>query len=208
MFGFAHCPICKQPIHHPLLKPITQPIWDLFDEVKRKAVLRLSYMGLSNCDDVTIQGKLFFNDVEGYAMDRLAYYLCYKCQKPYFGGEKQCVVAAPEKFDPEELICGGCAPGGSEQNCPKHGRDYLEYKCRYCCSIAVWFCFGTTHFCEDCHNDFSRLQGLAKENLPQCPVAPRATKLEASECPLKLTHPPTGEEFALGCGICRNARLF
>ena len=117
--------------------------------------------------------------------DRFAYYLCHKCKKPYFGGEKQCAVAAPEDFDPEELvsppplppslpppnlllplytlpslslspssslptsflfcfftfykICGGCAPGAAEQNCSKHGRDYLEYKCRYCCSIAIWY---------------------------------------------------------------------
>jgi hypothetical protein len=38
--------------------------------------------------------------------------------------------------------------------CPKHGTDYLEYKCRYCCSVAVFFCFGTTHFCNACHDDF------------------------------------------------------
>jgi len=143
-------------------------------------------------------------------MDRFAYYLCHKCKKPYFGGEKQCAVAAPENFDPEELICGGCAPGAAEQNCSKHGRDYLEYKCRYCCSIAIWFCFGTTHFCEECHSAFSELQDREKDTLPQCPVAPRAVKIENGEgkCPLGIDHPPTGEEFALGCGICRNARMF
>jgi len=199
--------VCKRKITSALLKSFTQPIWDLYDEVKRKAMLRLEFMGLARCEELTTPGKLFYNNVEGYAMDRLAYYMCHKCKKPYFGGEKQCAVAAPEEFDAEELICGGCAPGSSEQNCPKHGRDYLEYKCRYCCSIAVWFCFGTTHFCEECHNDFSRLQNLAKEDLPQCPVGPRAAKLEG-ECPLRIEHPATGDEFALGCGICRNARLF
>ena len=29
------------------------------------------------------------------------------------------------------------------------GRDF---KCKYCCSIALFFCWGTTHFCNDCHN--------------------------------------------------------
>jgi len=48
---------------------------------------------------------------------------------------------------------------------------------------------------------------MGKDDLPQCPVGPKAAKLDG-ECPLRLQHPPTGEEFALGCGICRNARLF
>ena len=25
--------------------------------------------------------------------------------------------------------------------------SYLLFQCRYCCSVAVFFCFGTTHFC-------------------------------------------------------------
>jgi len=29
-----------------------------------------------------------------------------------------------------------------------------------------------------------------------------------TECPIGGNHPPTGEEFALGCGVCRNAQTF
>jgi E3 ubiquitin-protein ligase MYCBP2 len=32
--------------------------------------------------------------------------------------------------------------------------------------------------------------------------------MEGEECPLHIKHPPTGEEFALGCGVCRNAHTF
>ena len=92
--------------------------------------------------------------------------------------------------------------------CPKHGTDYLEYKCRYCCSVAVFFCFGTTHFCNACHDDFQRVANLPKSELPQCPVGPRSVQLDGEECPLHVKHPPTGEEFALGCGVCRNAHTF
>ena len=60
--------------------------------------------------------------------------------------------------------------------CPKHGTDYLEYKCRYCCSVAVFFCFGTTHFCNACHDDFQRVANIPKAELPQCPVAPKVHK--------------------------------
>jgi len=194
------------------LKSLTGPIWDLYEDVKNKALVRIEYMGLQNQDEITKPGKPFYQDPVGYAIDRLCYYMCSKCKKPYFGGERQCVVAAaaPEdRFNPDELVCGGCIPGSSEQNCSKHGKDFLEYKCRYCCSVAVWFCFGTTHFCEPCHQDFSRLQNMPKQDLPVCPAGPKATKLPAgAECPLFIEHPPTGEEFALGCGVCRNARTF
>ena len=44
--------------------------------------------------------------------------------------------------------------------------------------------------------------------MPQCPVGPKSQQLETDECPLHVNHPPTGEEFALGCGICRNAHTF
>ena len=79
---------------------------------------------------------------------------------------------------------------------------------RYCCSVAVYFCFGTTHFCTPCHDDFVRLRSLSKDSLPQCPVGPKSTQLEGT-CPLGLDdHPATGEEFALGCGVCRNVQTF
>lgn len=39
---------------------------------------------------------------------------------------------------------------------------------------------------------------------PKCEQLPGT----ADECPLHVLHPPTGEEFALGCGVCRNAHTF
>ena len=114
-------------------------------------------------------------------------------------GERDCGAAAggDGSFDPKELICPSCAAGdaaqvrlapprlkkhhGAEaapQICPKHGTDFLEYKCRYCCSVAVWFCFGTTHFCEPCHNAHSQLIQMAQQVSPPPPppiAAGRAT---------------------------------
>lgn len=135
--------------------------------------------------------------------------------------------------------------------CPKHGSDFIEYKCRFCCSVAVFFCFGTTHFCNPCHDAHSRCTRAKKEDMPQCPVSQERTaaccrlwlacvaqfpsnsssrslligwplafaygalqcgpvlkQLEGSECPLHVVHPPTGEEFCLGCGVCRKAQTF
>ena len=108
-------------------------------------------------------------------MDRYAYYVCFKCGKAYFGGEARCDLEAggADTYNPEELVCGGCSDVSQAQMCPKHGTDYLEYKCRYCCSVAVFFCFGTTHFCNACHDDFQRVANIPKPELPQCPVAPK-----------------------------------
>ena len=59
-------------------------------------------------------------------------------QAPYFGGERACRAAGNDvDFDPSELLCGGCAPHSADAVCPKHGTDFVEFKCRFCCSIAV-----------------------------------------------------------------------
>ncbi|KAG9492132.1 hypothetical protein GDO78_000574 [Eleutherodactylus coqui] len=209
-FGFMSCPICKNKINHSVLKDLLDPIRDLYEDVRRKALMRLEYEGLHKSDAITTPGVRFYNDPASYAMNRYAYYVCYKCKKAYFGGEARCDAEAGQgdDYDPRELICGACSDVSRAQMCPKHGTDFLEYKCRYCCSVAVFFCFGTTHFCNACHDDFQRMTSILKEELPHCPAGPKGKQLEGTECPLHVVHPPTGEEFALGCGVCRNAHTF
>lgn len=226
-FTFAQCPICKVAIKHVSLAEMLQPIEALYEDVKRKALMRLEYEGLARCEAITTPGGRFYNNPAGLAMEKYAfglcfptqanilsfivrysYYLCFKCHKAYFGGEVRCDIEYDngDNFNPEELICGSCSNVTQAQICPKHGTDYLEYKCRYCCSVAVYFCFGSTHFCNACHEDFQRLVTVTDH--PECPVGPRGNALPIDECPLHMAHPPTGEEFALGCGICRNTHTF
>ncbi|CAH1132864.1 unnamed protein product [Ceutorhynchus assimilis] len=207
-FSFSLCPICKVEISHPTLQELLQPIQELFKDVRRKALMRLEYEGLHTVEAVSTPGARFYNDPASYSMERYAYYVCYKCSKAYYGGEARCDADAGDGYDPAELVCGACSDVARAQMCPKHGTDFLEYKCRYCCSVAVFFCFGTTHFCNPCHDDFQRVTNLSKGELPLCPAGPRATQLEGDECPLHVKHPATGEEFALGCGVCRNAHTF
>ena len=79
-------------------------------------------------------------------MNTLSYYQCHKCKDAYFIGRKDCAAAA--LFDKnylakEEMICPKCMPmavGGGVQHCDKHVSDYIDWKCKYCCSPAVWFC--------------------------------------------------------------------
>ncbi|CDQ78645.1 unnamed protein product [Oncorhynchus mykiss] len=204
-FGFMSCPICKNKINHSVIKDLLDPIKELFEDVRRKALMRMEYEGLHKSEAITTPGARFHNDPAGFAMNRYAYYVCYKCQKAYFGGEARCDAEAGQgdDYDPSELICGACSDVSRAQMCSKHGTDFLEYKCRYCCSVAVFFCFGTTHFCNACHDDFQRMTSVPKEELPHCPAGPKGKQLEGTDCPLHVVHPPTGEEFALGCGVMR-----
>ena len=96
--------------------------------------------------------------------------LTYAGLQAYYGGEARCDAEVGEEYDPTELVCGACSDVSRAQMCPKHGTDFLEYKCRYCCSVAVFFCFGTTHFCNACHDDFQRVTNIPKLDLPSCPA--------------------------------------
>jgi E3 ubiquitin-protein ligase MYCBP2 len=66
---------------HPTLDELLSPIRELFKDVKRKALMRLEYEGLHTVEAIVTPGARFFNDPASYAMDRYAYYVCYKCNK-------------------------------------------------------------------------------------------------------------------------------
>ena len=159
--------------------------------------MRLEYEGLHQTEAISTPGNRFYQDVEGYAMERYLYYVFDAIRyivlsifipttswlikdnfQAYYGGEARCEeglaaeggAGGGESFNPSELVCGGCSDVSRAQMCPRHGADYLEYKCRYCCSVAVFFCFGTTHFCNACHEDFRHVTEMPKHALPKCPA--------------------------------------
>ncbi|KAH9373288.1 hypothetical protein HPB48_005033 [Haemaphysalis longicornis] len=80
-FGFSLCPICKAPMEHPVLRELLEPIRALFEDVKRKALMRLEYEGLHRAEAITTPGARFYDNPAAFAMERYAYYVCYKCKK-------------------------------------------------------------------------------------------------------------------------------
>lgn len=140
-------------------------------------------------------------------MFKCCYYLCFKCNLPYFGGMNVCANAMeeekknaeepPKEFKPEDLVCPGCAAiqlGAGKAKCDTHGTEYIDYKCKFCCSIACWFCWGTTHFCEPCHRRAGSNQVVPCKGPGKCDLG------EALQ-----NHPANGTvEYALGCSICRS----
>ena len=126
-------------------------------------------------EKLTDKKSPYYGKPSEYAMAIYAYFQCFKCKKPYFGGRKNCADAMNEaanqgSYDPKELICPNCCEVPIE-NCPKHGKDFIEFKCKFCCSTAQWFCWGNTHFCQPCHKrqcSGDYVSKYTKDKLPKC----------------------------------------
>lgn len=58
-------------MHHDLMRDLLSPIWDLIKEVRKKALMRLEYEGCPST----------YEDPAVYAMEKYAYYECFKCKK-------------------------------------------------------------------------------------------------------------------------------
>jgi len=94
----------------------------------------------------------------------------------------------------QELLCGGCSAHQAGSKCARHGSEFTEWKCRYCCTIASFFCFGTTHMCNACHQKWQLRPGCLTVSRRSCtPIS----------CPLRTAHPDHGHEHCLGCALCR-----
>ena len=206
-FFFAECPSCRKMIStsgHEEIKTELAKIKEIFEDVKAKANQRMVFEGIEEKSRITNPKDRYSNKPEEFALAKLSYYMCFKCNSPYFGGLKSCENdnEAHNNYKPSELICGKCAALGSESgitSCKVHGTAYIEYKCKFCCSIAQWFCWGSTHFCNKCHQRQAKGDYIARypqSKLPKCPGH--------SKCALKLSHPPNGTEYAIGCAVCRN----
>ena len=210
-FNHCLCPACNKwddcP-YIPSLKKLIKANKKLYEQIKEMSLKRFKLEGLDKDPRLTDVNSPWYNKKEEFAMKRLSFYMCYICKKPYFAGRRECGNDPnmnnedPNKdYDPKDCVCGKDANLSGIQgitNCPKHGKDFIEYKCKFCCKIASWFCWGNTHFCDDCHRrqcNHDYVSKYPRDKLPKC------NKLT---CEVGGNHPPNGEEFALGCSLCRN----
>mmetsp|Transcript_10738 Transcript_10738/g.13414 ORF Transcript_10738/g.13414 Transcript_10738/m.13414 type:complete len:90 (-) Transcript_10738:416-685(-) len=62
-----------------------------------------------------------------------------------------------DKLKKEDLKCKRCLTkelDWGKAMCEKHGNEFVDWKCMYCCSIALFICAGGTgNYCTPCHND-------------------------------------------------------
>lgn len=118
-----------------------------------------------------------------------AFYLCSSCREPYFGGTIECADQDEgERIASEDRLCSSCS-SQSQTHCvsPLGHRASLVWKCRYCCAVSNFVCYGTVHFCQDCHDrNTQRYRNTSAKPPP----------LEAIPCPggEKCQHPkPDGQ---------------
>ena len=176
-FEFSYCPTCRMPMEHPKLADCIDPLRSLEMILKEKALKRLKYEGRDKDEKVVKQDGQFHNDLVNYAMHIYAYFMCHECKQPYFGGAKECGDDSQDEVNKEDLICGKCQKIESIDECKEHGEEYLAYKCRYCCTMSVFHCWGKVHFCRNCHQPgvWDKLSTYstgknkkALEDYPQC----------------------------------------
>jgi E3 ubiquitin-protein ligase MYCBP2 len=87
-FGFTDCPCCKAELSHPSIDELMVLVLAMKDDVRRKAMTRLTFENKHNDSEVTDPNSRWHEDREGYAMDKYNYYHCHECAKPYFGGAR------------------------------------------------------------------------------------------------------------------------
>lgn len=66
---------------HGVLGELLSPVLALYEDVRRKALMRLEYEGLHRAEAISTPGARYHNNPAAFAMDRYAYYVCYKCNK-------------------------------------------------------------------------------------------------------------------------------
>lgn len=194
-FTFCRCPLCNTWLLPPLCSPIYQVL--LRHEVSLARIQDMSMQRLRHEDRLNDQPIMsahskFFQKPEEYALSIYCYYQCFLCERPYFGGLSACEqMVAPQTYQAQELLCPSCVPNPEgKQECSIHGSDFIEYKCAICCTVAQFFCFGTTHMCDKCHSSYKPSR------------KPKAC-LDQKTCPLKMSH-GSGKMTSLGCALCRN----
>ena len=191
-FNFLKCPICNTIIEYELFKNFSKDS-EILELIKE------SYSLLEKIRIITISITEEYKQNQPILTEKLSFYICEKCGNPFFSGFKECREELEVSEKPVRLCleCFDYTSIKGKTNCEIHGRKNIQYKCKFCCNLASHFCFGTTHFCEECHLqqlNGEYLSSKSQEELQKCPGN--------NSCSLGVEHPPNGEEFGLYCLLC------
>ena len=236
-FGFMHCPTCQALVAHPLLDGLVKPYVELQEAEEAKALERLEseFPQGRGCPELEDEHSPFYHNKAKYACHRYRYSQCHRCHKPYFAGLRQCQDAAADEpdqaLDETQLLCYACTPHAPGTVCAVHGPEFMQYKCRYCCSVASWYCGANLgHFCDACHARQcagTYLNRVPLLDLPLCPAhtlvvtrpdgannnAPEHLEIRQGDpalCPLHIPHQPNGTrvDTPVGCFMCQQLKSF
>ena len=138
-FGFMKCPCCNQTIDFKGLSFAVAnelgPLMALKIKVEKLAMQTAREQGVLNDERLTTPGDIYFEKPQEYANHRCSFFLCHKCESPYFGGLVDCEIEnaqAANDSKPEDLICQDCLlkeVGAGKPVCDKHGKAQIDWKC-------------------------------------------------------------------------------
>eukprot|EP00347_Sterkiella_histriomuscorum_P002087 403369524 len=167
-FGYLDCPVCAVHMKSSQCPQINQI---LLEESNFKGAVEALAVQTARREGVFQDQEFIENqDVSNYETEYAM---------PELNEANQ-----PKKEDLLCVYCYGAKYGNNFKQCKTHDLEYLEHKCQYCCSVANWFCFGTTRFCDPCHN-------IATLNVPKI--------CNPETCQWKGDHPPNGQPHCIGC---------
>lgn len=194
-FGFLKCPICDSIFDCPSKPEIQEKI-----DKHKKLFSQIAKMK---------EQRIIYYKMKPEASSSFLFLLCNKCHQPYYAGKKikrnidinhdedngadnNLIIFEENK---KSCLCGKDslvydAKGFSK--CFKHGFQFTEYKCKFCCNIASRFC-SQTHYCEECY---------AKRNNNNESIC-GIKECDKDTCEFDGIHAPNGCEYCLGCFICR-----
>jgi len=179
-FRYLDCPLCHVPLKHEKLEKVLEE----HREFEKK---------ISELREVQLEKEPLESE-----KDKHAFFMCETCDRPFCGGKVDC--ARDIDLDKKKMICKDCewnAPRScKDHRCFIHGKNFAQFKCDSCCSIASWDCINN-HYCERCHK-----KAHHEKDFP-C--------LGPDKCPLGIAHPPNHRAkhgtdyitgFVIGCIKC------
>lgn len=196
-FGYMKCPNCKDKISTPVdcaVRSMLEPAKELYNKISAMSENKLQLDKKDTDPQLSDPNHRFYRNPKEYSMAIYACYQCSKCQKAFIGGQVNCEAEAnadPDESAKESYVCIDCS-GGSK--CSIHGTDAMVHKCKFCCDVATWFCWGTTHFCNTCHDRQFKDRNFAK-------TGPFAI-CNTNTCKFKGKHPAAPSSLCAGCAIC------
>lgn len=84
---------------------------ELHAKIKDMSLKRLKFEDRNKDKRLSDPSDPYFKQPTKYAMSIYSYYMCFKCKKPYFGGQKKCGQEQnKDDFDEKQLVCADCCP--------------------------------------------------------------------------------------------------